>query len=807
MNLVFPLAVVANTFAMTFLLIVLGISGKASLAADVGIVHGATLALFFAFSANARSLILSKSSRIQSASVMLTRLTLLLPLSVVAYFLSVGAGVGQELAVVLILRRSAEWLGEVHLSEIERLEMKQEASLYLISQFILLVGAVGWLLLDFSHPLLGLWLWAALPLLLSSKAIANAFASIATPWAGLSVSLVPHLGSSAIICITVYVFRLLVLFITGKETAGDLFTAFAIGGLTGSVFANALGASLTFHEQRNGRRYFPRKLRLALNASLISGICIYIAGVIQLPLLEVAEKSFFFWRAVGLSMIGGVVMVYAQRIRFNILQGDEEHDIFGPDVLANVLLLASIPFAYYLLGKESMGALYLLSALLAYTFYFSSVRGGLSQVLSKAMNNRIRLGIAIALLLPIFFQASNGIFRDPSFGFNSEGKLANLPIPISVLACYIGIVLLGGYKRAFTAYMTIFLTCVLMIAAAIVSTAGNQNYEEAKLILLMQFILPMFALALGQAYVSDRSIDKDDVKNIAKAFTYVLAIIIPLQLFSTWYHGFSYLVPFLWLFSIYQHLQYVPVIFVSAFLVALFTLWNHSAWRTILLIMIPIMAVYAAVSLSMLAIGQLMMAVIFLSVMQWRLKRDKLPLIALLLVVTLPSLYLMHEQDNAPFKFNFINRFYSGELDLEHRVLGLLEIENISEREAYWNYYLSKVFDSPSTFLFGQGVAPDRNIIPSAHNYYLDFIYNFGFISLLPILTLLGLTCTFIYQSRLQIRSSPLLLGLCIVVLFLLLIDNALKVGLRQPYPGIFTYLLWGVLLNSIINTDARREA
>ena len=85
MNLVFPLAVIVNTFAMTFLLIVLGISGKASLAADVGIVHGATLALFFAFSANARSLILSKSSRVQSSSVMLARLTLLLPLSVVGY--------------------------------------------------------------------------------------------------------------------------------------------------------------------------------------------------------------------------------------------------------------------------------------------------------------------------------------------------------------------------------------------------------------------------------------------------------------------------------------------------------------------------------------------------------------------------------------------------------------------------------------------------------------------------------------------------------------------------------------------------
>lgn len=792
MNLVFPLAVIVNTFAMTFLLIVLGISGKASLAADVGIVHGATLALFFAFSANARSLILSKSSRVQSASVMLARLTLLLPLSVVAYFLSIGAGVGSELAIVLILRRSAEWLAEVHLSEVERLEKEQEARLYLISQSLFLIGAIGWLLLDFTFPLVGLWLWAALPLLLSSRAIANSLASIGTPWAGLSASLVPHIGSSAIICITVYVFRLLVLFITGKETAGDLFTAFAIGGLTGSIFANALGASLTFHEQRNGKRCFPRKLHFALNASLICGICIFIAGVSQFPLLEITEKSFFFWRAVGLSMIGGVVMVYAQRIRFNILQGDEGHDIFGPDVLANVLLLASIPFAYYLLGREAMGALYLLSALLAYIFYLSSARGGVSEIISKAMTGRIRLGIAIALLLPIFFQASNGVFRDPSFAFNSGGKLTNLPIPFSVLACYIGIVLLGGYKRAFIAYMTIFLTCVLMIAAAILSTAGNPSYEEAKLILLMQFILPMFALALGQGYGAK---DLNEMENsVYKPFLYVLIVMVPLQLIASWLQGFSYLAPSVWLFSVYQQLQYVPVIFVGAFLVALFGLWYSSAWRPTLFVLSILMSIYAAASISMLAIGFLLVGILAFGIFQWFCKKEKFIFIILLLSAILSSGYLQHHKDAMSFKFQATSS--------DSEIVPL----NVGKRLDYWKHYLTGITANAKNMLVGQEVTPDRREYPSAHNYYLDFIFNFGILALLPILILMIYTCVMIYRRRHTIISTPGLLGLCMVVLFLLFIDNSLKVGLRQPYPGIITFFLWGVLLNFLLGLSSKRE-
>jgi drug/metabolite transporter superfamily protein YnfA len=39
------------------------------------------------------------------------------------------------------------------------------------------------------------------------------------------------------------------------------------------------------------------------------------------------------------------------------------------------------------------------------------------------------------------------------------------------------------------------------------------------------------------------------------------------------------------------------------------------------------------------------------------------------------------------------------------------------------------------------------------------------------------------------------LLGLTLVVLFLVLIDSNFKVTLRQPYPGVFTFFLWGLLL------------
>lgn len=804
MSHLFPLAVMANTFAMTVLLITLGLTGQPAMAAEVGIVQGATLALFYAFSANARSLILSKSPAISAHSIMIGRLLLLIPLAAISYWLSVGvAGVGQSLAIILIARRCVEWLGEVHLSEMERFGNQGVARKYFVLQSILLALALGWLIGDFPYPLFGLSIWALLPLLFSTRFICKSITTTSTALTGIIGKILPHLGSTAIIGISVYVFRLLILLIVGKDTAGDLYTAFAIGGLTGSVFANALGASIALHEQRSGKRYFPPLLRQALNLSLLLGIFIFFSAVLQLPVLDWTSKSYFFWEATGLSMIGGVIMVYAQQIRFRLLQHGEEHDVFGPDVLMNVLLIASVPFAFYLLGKEAMSALYLLSSLLAFVFYISAKkekRKNLDQTNSKSpVNGNLRMLIGVMLLLPLFFQISTGIFRNPAMYFDSAGILRNLPIPISVLACYGGILLLGAYRRAFVSFGFIFLTSALMVMSTIIMTQGQPSQQQAKFLLLVQFILPMIALVLGQVY--EPLIKTTQDFSYAKAFLWVLLVVVPVQLIFTWGQGYVFLSPYLGLFSIYQHLQYVPVILVSAFLISLFGLWHVFKYKVALLILSLLMAVYVAASMSVLAIGLLFTGLLVFALFHLRINREKLPLAVLLLAIVLTWSYFQYEKDIIGFKFGFLNiSQQNAQTDLEK----LNQIApNLAQRIHYWKYYAGSVTSSPESFILGNGEPPSRSQYPSAHNYYLDFIYNFGALALLPMLFLIGYTIVQIYRHRRDMFNSPSLIGLSLVVVFLLVADNSLKVGLRQPYPGIFTFFLWGVLLSRLLDLSA----
>ena len=132
---------------------------------------------------------------------------------------------------------------------------------------------------------------------------------------------------------------------------------------------------------------------------------------------------------------------------------------------------------------------------------------------------------------------------------------------------------------------------------------------------------------------------------------------------------------------------------------------------------------------------------------------------------------------------------------------------NVKARLAYWRQYWSGITETPRTLLLGHAERPDRETSPSAHNYYLDLVYNFGFIALFPLLFLLYHSAKLAWRV---IRSGTIttdLFWLLGAVAFFALIDNSLKVGFRQPYPGILMFFLWGVLLTRLSAAVPARRA
>ena len=154
---------------------------------------------------------------------------------------------------------------------------------FLVIQVTFLIVALVWCIGKIPFPLLGLALWAIFPLFLSGQFIYEALnltlskQNKALDWQ----LLLPHLGSTSIIGVTVYIFRLLIIVLLGKSESGDLFTAFALGGVLGSIFANGIGPSLAFHQ----KKYVTRKLPLFVNVALITSGTVGVL-VFLLPLLS-----------------------------------------------------------------------------------------------------------------------------------------------------------------------------------------------------------------------------------------------------------------------------------------------------------------------------------------------------------------------------------------------------------------------------------------------------------------------------------------------------------------------------------------
>jgi hypothetical protein len=123
---------------------------------------------------------------------------------------------------------------------------------------------------------------------------------------------------------------------------------------------------------------------------------------------------------------------------------------------------------------------------------------------------------------------------------------------------------------------------------------------------------------------------------------------------------------------------------------------------------------------------------------------------------------------------------------------------SVSRRLGDWAIHARGIIEAPQKFLFGHGEALDRAVTTSAHNYYLDFLYNFGAVGFLPLLALICYTVWLVWRQKSVVLRDLGLLGLALVVLFLVLVDSNFKVTLRQPYPGVFTFFLWGLLLSRL---------
>ena len=399
--------------------------------------------------------------------------------------------------------------------------------------------------------------------------------------------------------------------------------------------------------------------------------------------------------------------------------------------------------------------------------------------------------IGITLLFPLFFQFSGGIYRDISVVVNSQGILETLPLPISILASFSVVFFLPNnlYRARVGLVMIIATLAVSLTSVLLGGDAITSN--QRKLLMTAQVLLPLTGLLLGQLL-------QDSKKIIARAFLLVLSVVVPLQLLATWFQGGLVLTHYLYAFSIYSHFQYVTLIFVCAFGYCLTSLWDqHKVWLCILSLWISIYAVSSLSFLTIFAYFALMLS--FLIFKLWRYRSSVTTIgIALILIAatTLASYVYFKKMEGQHILVEGQQSFYYGKFK---EVANGKIPANVQERLGDWKLFGNGILESEKTFLVGHAQPMPREIRSSPHNFYIDIAYTFGVLGLLPIACLIGFTLNLCWQRRKILSESTW--WLAAIVAYLVLIDSNFKVTLRQPYPGIFAYFLWGLLLARLQST------
>lgn len=790
----FSLSFALNYFSLTALMVIASMSGNPGLAADIGMVHSVTGVLFLGLSANARNVIL-QSHGAKSNVFILMRSAFILPLLIVSVYICWKFhDVGYLLAGMLAVRRASEWLIEITLSTKEVQRERSFAKEYFLAQVLLFALVVVSFFAGGGAYFKGcLALWSVSPFV---------WLRLGSSRFDFDVSelrdLFPHISSTLMVGIGLYMFRGLLIFLVGKEYAGDLFSAFALGGIVPSIYGNVVGPAL---ESENRLGHTPwaefardNALRMIFGAMLLGGAAIFYWSNFHMP-GGFLGKSALFWIAIGLSTMGGGFMLLMQIDRTALLQSKTVENVFAPDLLMNLVIIATVPYAFYLFGRQALTGLFLWNGFVGWVLFKSYAtvhRQNVEPTADMGVRDLAKYAIAALMIIPVFFQLGHGLFIDRSLVYDVAGVLKNLPIPVSVAASVAGILLLSNYRYTVRTLYLIFAMFVVMALSAAVSAQGDVAAMKAKIVLMIQYLAPWIGLILGRMFVEK----KGDLRIIQRAFlVVVIGIAFPQLIISLVDNGPGdiRLRSYMYVFSIYQHFEYVPLVLCGAYLISLFGLYDRN--RAGVITLSAVIGVYAFASTSRSAVMMLAIGVVVFLAMNAKDRLRRLNA-ALVLLSVLCAFMFNSPASTGKYLLLFANRSQTAALTEKYKGL------SSPPRLDYWEYYLDRIeHGTKRNVLFGQQSIPDRATHPSAHNYYLDYLYNFGLVSLIPFLGLILYSLSVSWRRRRQIAASSSLVGLVFVLFFVVLVDNFVKVGLRQPYPGIFTFFLWGVLLR-MLNED-----
>tara|TARA_B100000989_G_C19532886_1_gene471174 strand:- start:3420 stop:5750 length:2331 start_codon:yes stop_codon:yes gene_type:complete len=740
-----------NNFFSSFVLLVFFISGYFELTAEIGVVSSLTILICHLFSGNLRSIIIADKNIFLADEMLLKRIILALPIIIIVIFFIYKNNLSDiSLAFSISLVVILGWVFELILTKFEIKKKFISALIHLIFSLIfsLLILIFG-LFKNLFYLKISIYLYVIfliiLILMLLKLNIKN-FQFVKKNKSFLLDFFKINFISSISMSLSNFLFRYFLILFISKELAGILFACFMIGSFPGSLFNQVIGATIISKNISLRKILYPMFI-----FSLI--IILYLSTKIPLEIFVnssnflINDKQIIIYLTLFFSIIGLNFMIIALYFRQkNIFSNVSRENSFIVDMYYSLSIILIVPTIYLIFGTNeiyySIG--FLISSILALIFYISPT--------INLKQRKIFKFLITIILIPFFivYYDQNLKFYLISFDFidsitldSTKNRLSNFLIFLPVIL-YLGLKNIGN-KIISTSYV---LTAILCITS--LNLFRNQVTIETHLN-LVQILIPMTFLILGDLFFKKQdNIFIFYLYSFSIFFAYIVTCNVLTFIDFEIFRQYSSIVS-----SKLYHTQTLFILFFSFF--SLIKILKKKINKYILNFYIINLLIFCIMQSG----AYLNLAIIFLYLYIFFVYTNK--------------------KSTVLFSIIFIISIF-----FNYQDIGIV----INTFTDSFIFYLINIFSNLHSILFGFNYFNEMYEIQAASNFYLDFIYNFGLLGLMPLLFLIIHTI-----KKIKSPKSGYLNFDMISFIFFILVFPSFTLSLGDIFIGSIVYLHWSILL------------
>lgn len=369
LNSIHGLSLTITSFTLPIIMIIIGLKGNTSLAAEISIIHSLIFLIFFPLCGNARNYILNSKDKMLKLGITNFRIIFYVPLLLIAFIVNeITLKIEIEKFSFFIVIGSFFWFFEIFVTHFEQKEKNIYCLSFLFIISVILISFFFQNITSYNDIIQNLIYLLVLYIPIKIFVFFSYEKNITLKKLNLIfvTKIYHHIGSSLVVGITSFLIKMLIVTFLQKKDAGNIFLGFTIGGAIVTLFAYGVGPTII--KQFKDKNF---------NFGCIYKIIIIFISILILiftfnesfDLLRIKNLNYLFYYSLYFSTIGCVFMLLGQYLKLFVTQKNTKLNVMKYELIIGFSTICFVLFSLVSQNKFSVSLTYIITSLITYVVY------------------------------------------------------------------------------------------------------------------------------------------------------------------------------------------------------------------------------------------------------------------------------------------------------------------------------------------------------------------------------------------------------------------------------------------------------